>query len=57
MNNKFTKEINNTNNLYYISDFVNSDNVNKEYILKFNKYNIIYSRSGNNGFYVVKFYY
>jgi hypothetical protein len=56
---KFSKFIDHTDNLYYVSDYVIDDITNEEYIQLFYYYEFFYSRTTAkiSGLYINKFYY
>lgn len=45
VNNKFSGIIGETDMFFYLSDFVTTDSIEKEYKTKFGKYDCLYSRS------------
>jgi len=58
VNNKFSGIIGETDMFFYLSDFVTTDSIEKEYKTKFGKYDCLYSRSKkNSGIYLLKLYY
>lgn len=56
--NKFSSTIEQTDMFFYLSDFIKTDQQDKEYKNKFGKYVCMYSRSkANSGIYLLKLYY